>query len=230
MKFTYLILDLLTISVPLIRSFETEKVKFSQSWYALFPAIFVAGAIFIAWDVWFTSIGVWGFNDDYITGFRIFGLPIEEWSFFLVVPYACVFIYECLNYFIRQDLLKNVSKYISFALIVGLLTLGVLNIDKLYTSITFIGTSAYIGMLHLFFNTKWLSRFYLSYLVALIPFFMVNGILTYLPVVWYNNAENLALRMGSIPVEDTFYGLLLVLMVVHIYEEIKSRRKAIMFK
>ncbi len=223
MKFTYLILDVLTISIPLLRSFETEKVKFSQKWYALFPAIFLVGIIFIIWDVWFTSMGVWGFNDDYITGIRLFHLPLEEWGFFLVVPYACVFIYEVLNFFIKKDILKPFENIITIVLAACLLVIGLLNLDKYYTSITFIGTGLYLLSLFFVFKPKWLSRFYFSYTFVLIPFFIMNGILTYLPVVWYNNEENLGIRLGSIPVEDVFYGFLLLLLVVHLYEILKIK-------
>ena len=51
--------------------------------------------------------------------------------------------------------------------------------------------------------------------VMLIPFFIVNGILTGSmienEVVWYNNSENLNIRLFTIPVEDTFYAFSLIL-------------------
>ena len=49
----------------------------------------------------------------------------------------------------------------------------------------------------------------------LIPFFLVNGILTGSfieeQVVWYNNSENLNLRVFTIPIEDTIYAFSLIL-------------------
>jgi lycopene cyclase domain-containing protein len=66
--------------------------------------------------------------------------------------------------------------------------------------------------------------FYLAYFVSLVPFLIVNGILTSLPVVWYNNAHNLGIRLYTIPIEDTMYSLLLLLMNVWLYEGIKNSK------
>jgi lycopene cyclase domain-containing protein len=72
-----------------------------------------------------------------------------------------------------------------------------------------------------------MGRLYLAFGMILIPFFIVNGILTGSfiddQVVWYNNDENLGIRIGTIPLEDTFYALLLFTMNVSLYEWLRAR-------
>jgi len=75
-----------------------------------------------------------------------------------------------------------------------------------------------------------MGRFYFSFLITLIPFLIVNGILTGSfiegEVVWYNNHENLDIRIGTIPLEDMFYGMLLILMNISIFEWLQLKVKS----
>ncbi|AFL83495.1 lycopene cyclase domain protein [Belliella baltica DSM 15883] len=225
--YLYLLLNLLTISFPLFRSFE-NRIQYYKNWYALFPGILVTGAFFLIWDHWFTVIGVWEFNPRYILGIYFFELPLEEWLFFLTVPFACVFIYEVLKYFVPKDIFAAVAKPITFVLIVLFVLIGVLNLDKWYTSVNFIVAAVVLSIHYIVLKTKFLGRFYLTYLVSLIPFLLVNGVLTGSfidePVVKYNDMENLSIRLFTIPIEDTVYSMTLLLMTISIYELIKSKK------
>ena len=51
----------------------------------------------------------------------------------------------------------------------------------------------------------------------------MNGLLTALPVVTYDDTENPGIRLLTIPVEDTQYTLLLLLMNVILFENFKRR-------
>jgi lycopene cyclase domain-containing protein len=92
-KFLYLALDVFSILFPLLFSFY-PKANFSKKWKYLWVALLLPGAIFIIWDEFFTQLGVWGFNEKYLTGIYIGSLPLEEVLFFICIPYACAFTYE----------------------------------------------------------------------------------------------------------------------------------------
>jgi lycopene cyclase domain-containing protein len=222
MNYTYLIINILTISLPLLLSFD-RKVHFYKRWKYLFPAITLSAVIFIAWDVIFTERGVWGFNPRHLTGIQIFNLPLEECLFFFTVPYASVFLYDVFKAYIGKNILKNSARYISIILIISLFTGAIVFYDRIYTLITFSTLAAYIIYLHFHHRVNYMGSFYFTYLITLIPFLMVNGILTgsYIDeeVVWYNSAEIINWRILTIPVEDIFYGLLLILLNVSFYEK-----------
>lgn len=227
-NYLYLLLNLSTLSIPFLRSFE-PKINFKSKWKALFPAIFITGIFFIIWDAQFTSKGIWGFNPDYILGIYFLHLPIEEWLFFIIIPYACIFIYEVLNYFLKRDYLGKIAPAISLFLAVALLLLAAIHSDKAYTSWNFLLCGFFLLIQYLFFKPAWLGRFYLAFCFGLLGFFYVNSFLTgsftASEVVWYNANEFMGIRMGTIPVEDAFYGLLLLLMNVSFYEFFKNKMK-----
>lgn len=219
----YLWIDLFTLLGPLILSFD-KRVSFYKKWIALFPSILVMMAVFIPWDIYFTVNGVWGFNESYLTGFELFNLPIEEWLFFIVVPYACVFIYECLVSYTKDYFLVASQRFFLILALV-LLVIGLFNYENSYTVVNFVGASIII-FLSTFFIKENLGYAMFAYIVGLIPFILVNGVLTgsFLkePIVWYNNDKNLSIRIFTIPIEDTIYFLFFFLLVLIPYEKIKS--------
>jgi lycopene cyclase domain-containing protein len=226
--YSYLLINVLAVLIPVIVSFDRRNYFFGK-WKYLFPAIALTGLFFVLWDMLFTHWGIWGFNPRYITGLYIFNLPVEEVLFFICIPFACVFTYDSLNYLIKKDYLGRASVPISYAVTTILLITAFINISKLYTSVTFILTSGFLMFHILYLRPSWLGRFYLAFIVLLIPFFIINGILTgtFLEeqVVWYDNSMNLSFRIGTIPIEDMVYGFFLILMNVSIYEFLKSNEK-----
>ena len=72
-----------------------------------------------------------------------------------------------------------------------------------------------------------LGQFLPTFFIILLPFLLVNGILTGSfiedQVVWYDNTENMGVRIFTIPVEDTMYALGMLLLVF-VSMEILERR------
>lgn len=220
-RYYYLAIDLLSLSFPLMASFE-KRISFWRKWPGLFAGILFMGLLFLPWDAYFTAQGVWGFNPRFLSGPGLWGMPVEEWLFFLFIPYSCMFLYEVMRFYVKRDVLGKIARPFSIALIPLLVLLGLLYFDRVYTAVTFLLTAAYLTYVVFVLRPAWLGRFYVGYGISLIPFFVVNGILTGSlleePIVWYNNTENLGIRMGTIPVEDSIYLLLLLLMVTTLYE------------
>lgn len=225
-QYIYFLILALSLAGPLALSFD-KKVAFYRQWRYLFPAMLLPAAIYIVWDIWFTSKGIWSFNENYIVGKKYFGLPIEEILFFFVVPYCCVFIYECIRvYFPRLRSGKNSDNLLGVSAIF-LLLLTFVFWEKAYTAITALFLS--LTLIFFFFLRKKITffnsrLFLISYGVILIPFLIVNGFLTAMPVVIYNNVENLGIRLYSIPVEDVLYGMLLIFLNILFFELFRCRK------
>ncbi|MBU3821391.1 lycopene cyclase domain-containing protein [Flavobacteriaceae bacterium XHP0103] len=226
MDYLYLLLNLGSLSIPFLFSFH-PKLKFYRYWKSLVVGIVIGMLVFIPWDILFTKHNVWGFNHDYFLDITWFGLPMEEWLFFICIPYACVFThFALLHYFPNMTLSLKSTKYLSYALISILLFTAILNYSKWYTLINFL-IGALITFIVLKKNIRLLQKYYVTFLVMLIPFFLVNGILTGSfienEVVWYNNNENLGIRLFTIPIEDTIYAFSLILInlfVVKSFEKV----------
>jgi len=221
-NFTYALLLAGSVLAPFALSFD-KKVAFYRRWKALFPATLITAAVFIVWDIYFTKHNVWWFNKDFVTGLFIAGLPIEEWLFFIIIPYCCIFIYEVSRAYLKREW-KTFIIPVNIILFFVFLLITILNIDRTYTAVNF-GMAAFIIGLQFFLKTHktYLFHFYIAYLLSIIPFFLVNGVLTSMPVVGYNNEENLAIRIYTIPVEDFAYLVNLLLMNLNLYEFFKLK-------
>ena len=221
----YLILNITSFMVPFAYSFE-KKMRFIRWWKSVFLSLFIVAFFFLVWDVIFTKIGVWGFNPTYHVNFTIFGLPLEEILFFICIPYASIFTHYAVGYFFSNlELSKKVTSYLTIVLFFISVVVLILNTDKWYTLVNF---SVFAGLLAYSFFAKnmILQKFYLTFLVILIPFFIVNGILTgsfiHQEVVWYNDAENLGIRLFTVPVEDAFYAFSMLFANLILIEKFKK--------
>ena len=222
--FTYLILLILSVSVPLILSFD-KKVGYWKNLKYILPAILITALIFWIWDIRFTEAKVWSFNPEYTMGININGMPIEEWLFFILIPYSCVFIYEVLKFYLKKYEFERSFQGFSIVLAMGFALISYIYRQQAYTYLTFLFSAIYLGYIVLRNNfSKHITKFYFSYFVSLVPFIIVNGILTSLPVVEYNSAHIMNIRILTIPVEDFSYFFLMLLMVTTIYEMLKASK------
>jgi lycopene cyclase domain-containing protein len=202
-------------------------MKYIKRWKAVFSSIIITAIFFIIWDIIFTKMGVWSFNPRYHSGINFFDLPIEEWLFFICIPYYIIFIHFAFHYFCPTVSLsdKTVRRIYGILMLILLPTI-VFHYDKWYTVIN------YSVLVLLLTYTVYkvptiLNTFFITFLIILIPFTIVNGILTGSfidePVVLYNNDENLRIRLGTIPIEDIGYAFTMILMSLVLITKIEKK-------
>jgi lycopene cyclase domain-containing protein len=96
-KFGYMAMIIFTF----VGSFWLEvifKVGVIRRWKRALKSILPVSALFIAWDAYAISQGHWFFDRDQILGiFGPFGIPLEEYLFFLVVPLAALLTIEAVT-------------------------------------------------------------------------------------------------------------------------------------
>lgn len=222
MKYEYFLFNLIVALGPIAASFE-KRVHFVSKWRIAFFAITLAAIPYIIWDILVTGRH-WNFNPAFISGISPFGLPIEEILFFFTVPFASLFIWEVISsYFPKQDVASNGS----VGIFRGLLLAGIILYSqgqKEYTAFA-LGALAIVGILDDFLQMQLFSqkRTLLYILAVTISNGIFNGYLTSRPVVIYDNIYNLGIRLGTIPVEDFFYGLSLILLATIFYELLKKK-------
>jgi len=225
-RYLYIFLDVITITGPLLLSFD-KKVAFYKDWKGLLPSLLIVSLFYLIWDVWFTETGIWEFNYNYLLGPKLFDLPLEEYGFFLVVPYACLFIYRVWQSYFPNWKIPNDASYGLLMATSVLLTL--LNLDKTYTAVTFgLITISMLGYrlvpkIWKALKKNW-SHLFTAWIISIIPMLYVNGQLTIKPVLIYNNMENLGIRIFSIPVEDFFYNFLYMLWMIPLFEYFNKRK------
>jgi lycopene cyclase domain-containing protein len=100
MKSEYMLVLLGTLLVPLLLSFD-RNIALWRNWRALLRSIAAVLLLFGAWDIAATLRGHWSFNPAHVLGTKLAELPIEEWLFFIVVPFVTIFTWESVKYFLR---------------------------------------------------------------------------------------------------------------------------------
>ena len=218
---TYFFLNIATVFFPVILSFD-KKVNYYGKWRFALPAMLFTAIFFIFWDSLFTGWEVWHFNPDYLTGYYFLNLPLEEWLFFFTIPFALIFIYEVVKHYFAAKKFNRPARILLLIIAGASFLMAAIFFQKAYTFTVFGFLGIFLIYVSLGGVLKTYGAFLIAFLISLIPFYIVNGILTSLPVVIYNKQEILQLYVGTIPVEDHFYNLLLMGMNVVIYESLRE--------
>lgn len=221
-ELNYLYIDVLIITFPLIFSF-VWKFKYYKFYKPLGASILIVGGSYIIWDAFVTSRGDWWFNYEYLSGPKILGLPIEEILFFIVVPYACIFIYENLVYFVGDKEIKF-NKWFYLGIFIIFVIIGIIFYRQEYTILAMFSVALFFLLCAFLYPQVLKSRLYWMYLIlSFIPFIIFNYFLTSLIVVYYNPEAIWGIRLTTIPLEDFFYNFSMLSFYLIVYIYFKNR-------
>ena len=218
----YILLLCTVAAATLFIVIKRPGIYFTELKYML-PAIVFSGAIFVILNIRFREFEIIYYNPDYLTGKNIFNLPIEEWLFLLVVSLFSFAIY--LQVKIKFENFEKPKLFLTISLVL-LVVFGLtawFSRSKLVPFFVFFLLTIYFGYT-IFRNrfAKYFSKFYVAYVIAVIPFFLMKGILYSLPVILYSNEHTLGIRLLSVPVEDFGFFFLLMLINISIFEYLRD--------
>lgn len=212
-KFAYLLFHFVIISALYISKKVYPKMLLLNK--LEIKSYLPVSLFFIVWDYIVTDIW-WSFNTAYIyfSGWlKYLKIPIEEIAFFFVIPYA-------LLVFIKN--LFVVSKMTQ-------ITFDKRFFDFLQVAVKFL----LLSFAYYFFNTGLWYSFTVCFLLFFTPFSLLqykiytiglvftlfmtlvfNYYLTYLPIVMYTQAYKTGLQVGTVPIEDFGYAVILYIWIV----------------
>ena len=215
---------LFSFIIPFIFSFH-QKIKFYKFFKQIAASLSLIGLFFIIWDIYFTKIGVWGFDKKHHSSIMLSNLPLEEVLFFFIIPFVCVFTYFVLSE--KKVLNLNINTIFLKLICILLIVLAVLFFKNAYTVSVLILTIL-ILLYIIYYRPDWIGYFFSMYLIIhAFPFLLVNGVLTGyitdLPPVWYDSNNIIGVRLGTIPVEDFLYSFILLFLNTSLFEYLRKK-------
>jgi lycopene cyclase domain-containing protein len=213
---TYLVLNLCIIAVPIWYT-PDKRTAYYRRLPALGFSIAVVSSCYLLWDILVSARGEWSFNSKYLSGVQILNLPIEEVLFFITVPYSCLFIYEVVRYATKSTKLRLPASVV-IAMSLALFAASLAFYPQGYTAKALASCGFFLMVALLLDRPLLESKQYWMWLaICYVPFFIINTVLTTLPVVEYNSKAIWGLRFGTIPLEDFFYNYAMLSFYLLVY-------------
>lgn len=224
--YSYSIILLASIFFPLILSFE-GKVRYVRRWKRILIASAIVAVPYLVWDAIFTANGIWGFNESFTLGINIFHLPVEEILFFIAIPFSLFIFWEIDKKYKLYKFFSNYRFFYAVTQAIAVLML-IFYYEKTYTLVVMLATLVATKLVNKR-KSRFKRRLLFVFFVSIIPFFIVNGLLTSLPVVWYNVTAKSNIMIWTIPLEDLFYSYSLLafnaIAYVRVRKMLKNRKK-----
>jgi lycopene cyclase domain-containing protein len=208
-EFTYYIFNLLVFLPVLVLSFVTD-VKPHRHIRGLLAGYLFVSFPFIVWDIWAVAAGHWSFNDAYVTGPYLFGVPLEEYLFFLTIPFAMIYVWGVVKKFVADRGMAGIVPLLAFGATAGASVWMLVN----YWSNGYTRSAAIAALIAVVFaaisRIAYTWRFWTFQFLLLGLFLVFNSILTMLPIITYGPDAIIGFKIGDIPIEDFFFNFAFV--------------------
>lgn len=224
MNYTYLLVNLgLLLFSGLV--FSNRQINFAGQSKFIILAVLINVFAFSVPTEFLTQLKVIVFNPPYLSGMTLWELPIEELLLSLLLPFSGIAIYLFLNMHYKDNSLEKYSLALSNMMLGVCIAMLYFGHQKLYTLFTFSILLVFLLYIEYVNKIRFMYKFYRAFLVSLLLFYTVYGILTSIPVIQYTTEETLNFNFSHIPFESHFYYMSMLLLSVYLYELFKSRAR-----
>jgi lycopene cyclase domain-containing protein len=200
-----------------------KTIVFIMEFKYMLPAILFSGAIFILFNNRLLETGILDFNQKYLVGKTLYHLPIEEWFYLLIISLLSFAVYLLVSVKFEKTGNQYILLALSVVLLAGIAYVAWSTRDKLIPF--FISFLLAIYFAYTLFRKRFqehLAKFYISFLITAVPFFISKAILNSLPVIIYSNEHIFGIRLINMPVEEFGYLFLLMLINITIFEYLRN--------
>lgn len=222
MTYIFLYLNLFLILIPVLLCLD--KAHFKTVWLAKsLPAVFITGVIFSAFAVFFNLFGVWTFNPDYLIGLYYKDLPLEQYLFSFTFSFTALNIYAYLNSRYPEEHWQKYSLGVSNLMLGVCVAFIYFGYTKWFTVVTFAILLVLLLYIEFFNQLRFMYRFYRAYLFCLVPFYICYGLISFLPIIRYNDLETVKFAILTVPLESHFLMMSMMLVGVYLLEVYQSK-------
>lgn len=203
------------------------KVQLAKLWRGIFFGLAIVLFILIPWEVWFSYRQIWGWSESKLLGIFVATVPMEEVLWFVAMALLFVVIYEWIGK--RQTVLlkQGYPKRLTAGLAFGFFLCAVVFVDHIYTFTVASFACVFLVWHLLIAKADYISRFYLSFVIYLLPLLILDNIRTgsfsIKATIWYNPETVMGLYLFKVPLENIAMYFFLMLVFITAYESLKVR-------
>lgn len=225
MKFTFLLLALGLLILPLIFHFD-QKIFKNGNFKAALGASLISAIIFSTITVVLQLLGIFAFDIENTIGVVVKDIPLEQYLLNFSFSFTAISLFQYLNIKFPNNNLQKYSLALSNLLLGLCVAFLFFGYPKWYTLSTFAILLILLFLIEYVGKLRFMYRAYRVFAVMLIPFYFIYGFLFWNDIVMVAKDQLTGMYVAKIPVENHFISLAMVLVSIYMFEFFKSKRPA----